>query len=522
LKVTKLRKFGVVFLICLLLFVHLSCFNQTNTHKPEKLLLDQSHVIPNPKNVPTILFDTIDAYPKKTFPIQRFYPVDPAVHPYTVISPEYFITPLEADGLFSYSRKTGKLLVKYKRPSESGYMDHQVYKNYFVYLLAMPDRITCHRIDSGKQVWEYDLKDVSDKSGWSFVKSSDDLVLLQQLSTSSNEFGNYIALDGQTGKYLWKIEAPSFFAFEDKGLLIFYTEGKLIKFNSKSKEVIWKSPGIPSPAENLSNYNQQYFRKINDQILFYIAQDSLYLINAIDGSVINKRSHTPIQFALEEYQYDQNHYFDLSTEHILTCYETQSLAKLWSLQLSSFQQFIKITDEESLRSLDTKLIFHQGKLFITLSLHSTSFTYCIHPENGKVDWIKPYKIDHFLNGYGIRENKQQDEGTWNLAKSLNMIDLKDGNEVWYLNISNQYYSPFYIDLGSSLLLLIRNEKDNKEEVGLLKISYKGEVEALYKNNMGNVGYINEFSNKDKTSLFFGGEYNNSSCYFEVDKSVFEK
>lgn len=484
-------------------------------------IIDNSQVIPNPNKVPTFTFTDPNQYPQKTIPIKWYFPFDPTIHPYTVISSDYFIAALGADGLFSYSRKTGKLLAKYKMPSKSGYYDHEVYKNFFLYILDSPYRITCNRIEDGKQVWEYNMKDVSDTTGWNIVYCNDEVVLLKQFDTTSVEFNDYVALDLHTGNYLWKTEVPSIFALDDQGFLIFYTEGKLIKFNSKTKTVVWKSTDLSIPASNLSNLNKQYLQKIDEQTLFYIGEDSLYLINASDGSIISKRSHTHINFALEEYLFEQKYYFDLSPEKLLTCYDTKTLRETWRLQLSAYKKYLGISEEDSTQRIDSVLTYHQSKLYISVSLESKSLTYSINPENGKVDWIKPYNIDHFVHDYGIRENWIQDASAWEFSKSMTIIDLKDGNEVWNFNRSDTYYSSYFIPLEDHFLFEIgRDGVGGPSFHGLLKISFDGKIEALYTSKIAKEGCIGEYVNQDESSLFFGGDYKNKCCFYEVDKIFF--
>ncbi|MDD4663713.1 MAG: PQQ-binding-like beta-propeller repeat protein [Caldisericia bacterium] len=544
----KTKILSTIFLIMLLLFLNGNCSkpNQsTNLPTPEEVLpilpvlQDTMELSPNPDIVPIIPFKDPGQYPQRIIPIKQiYYPIDVGIHEYTHTFGDLFVVSQCEDGLYSFSRETGKQLFRYKRPKGYGYQDNYLYKNLFFISLDVPNKgsiITCYDVRTGKEMWSYSINSID---GFDIIYCNDQVVVLFQK--------NYIVLELQSGNVLWKPDKVVTFIADDDNQLIFYEDNKLVKYDPKLTSIVWNSINLPSslvcmnleknnyrlPVDDSSNHVNTIFFRNNHG---FSLEEYGYLIDSKTGEMLKKGIHTSyakditfdpsLGHMAEPMLYNNRYVYQVSNQDTISCFDIETMTEVWRLQLRILKHLGELAPEESL--MPDCWIF-KDRLYIsyhTLPSHK-KLTYCIDPNDGEIIWLKPFALDVMNLGSPIVEYPEimDIDDAWSVAHLSGFIDLQSGKELWKLKLPKHVRCENYIVYYDFVLYDITYQfSQEKYQKYLFKVSNDGKTQSLYKTDRidKNLGALDE-NLKDETSYFFGGVYKKQLCYYEIVKQALEK
>ena len=539
---------------CAYLLILLSLFINGNCSKPSQptdfptpeealpilpVLQDTMVLSPNPDTIPIIPFKDPSQYPQKIIPTKQiYYPIDVGIHEYTHTFGDLFVVSQCEDGLYSFSRETGKQLFRYKRQGEYGYQDNYLYKSLFFISLDIPKKgsiVTCYDVRAGKEMWSYSINYID---GFDIIYCNDQVVVLFQ--------ENYTVLALQSGKVLWKPDSAVTFIADDGNQLIFFDDNKLVKYDPKFKSIVWKSMNLPStlvcmnleknnyrlPVDDNGNHvNTMFFRNNHG----FSLEEYGYLIDSKTGETLKKGIHTSyakditfdpfLGHMAEPILYNNRCVYQLSNQDTVSCFDIETMTEIWRLQLRIQKYLGELTPEESL--MPDCWIF-KDRLFIsyhTLPSHK-KLTYCIDPQDGEIVWLKPFALDAMILGSPIVEYPEVMgiDDAWSVAHLSGFVDLQSGKELWRLKFPKHVRCENYIVYDDFVLYEISYQfSQEKCKEYLFKVSNDGKTQILYKTetNDKQLGTFDKYL-KDETSFFFGGAFKEQLCYYEIEKEALEK
>jgi len=538
---------STIFLI-MLLFLNGNCTkpNQTTDLPPPEEILsylpalqDTMELSPNPDNVPVIPFKDPGQYPQRIIPIKQiYYPIDVGIHEYTHTFGDLFVVSQCEDGLYSFSRETGKQLFRYKRPEGYGYQDNYLYKNLFFISLDVPNKgsiVTCYDVRTGKEMWSYGINSID---GFDIMYCNDQVVVLFQ--------ENYTVLALQPGNVLWKPDKVVTFIADDGNQLIFFEDNKLVKYDPKLNSIVWQSIDLPSTLVCVNLEKNNYRLPVDDSgksyhtVFFHNEQGfSLeeygYLIDLKSGKLLKKGIHTPyakditfdpsLGHIAEPVLHNDRYVYQVSNQDTISCFDIETMTEVWRLQLRIQKHLGELTPEESL--MPGCWIF-KDQLYIsyhTLPSHK-KLTYCIDPQNGEIGWLKPFALDAMNPGSPIVEYPELMgiDDAWSVAHLCGLIDLQSGKELWRLKFPKHIRCDTYIVYDDFVVYDISYQfSQEKYQAYLFKVSNDGKTQILYKIDRTDkqLGTLDEYL-KDETSYFFGGAFKKQLCYYEIEKQTWEE
>lgn len=499
-------------------------------------LQDTTELSPNPDNVPIIPFKDPGQYPQRIIPTKQiYYPIDVGIHEYTHTFGDLFVVSQCEDGLYSFSRETGKQLFRYKRPKGYGYQDNYLYKNLFFISLDVPkigSVVTCYDVRTGKEMWSYSINSID---GFDIMYCNDQVVVLSQ--------ENYTVLDLQSGNVLWKPDRVVTFIADDDNQLIFYEGNKLVKYDPKLNSIVWKSINLPSTLVCINLEENNYRLPVNDNsnhanTIFFRNKKGIsleeygYLLDLKTGEILKKGIHTSyakditfdpsLGHIARPILYNNRYVYQVSNQDTVSCFDIDTMTEVWRLQFSIQKHLGELTPEES---LEPDCWIFKDQLYIsyhTLPSHK-KLTYCIDPQDGEIVWLKPFALDVMNPGSPIVEYPELMgiDDAWSMAHLSGFIDLQSGKELWKLKFPKHVRCDTYIVYENFVIYDITYQfSQEKYQKYLLKVSNDGKTLSLYKTDRTDkdLGTLDE-NLKDETSYFFGGTFMKQLCYYEMEKEA---